>query len=112
MTAICYHSTNNTINFETTTTLSKITMPSMDLTQTLNKKKSFIRITADQNESLINQLENEIANMEREYYFMDHPIKTTKPTLVKTQETPIILVEPPSPTLTIDKILLSLFADD
>jgi hypothetical protein len=87
-------------------------MPSMDLTQTLNKKKSFVRTTADQNESLIDQLENEIADMEREYYFMKNPIKTKKPTPIELQDVPTILIEPPSPTLTIDKILLSLFADD
>jgi hypothetical protein len=87
-------------------------MPSMDLTQTLNKKKSLIRITADQNHSLIDQLENEIADMEREYYFMKHPIKTKKPNPVEPQDIPTILIEPPSPTLTIDKILLSLFVDD
>ena len=87
-------------------------MPSMDLTQTLNKKKSFVRITADQNDSLIDQLENEIADMEREYYFMEHPIKTKKPIPIDPQETPTIVIEPPSPTLTIDKILLSLFIDD
>ena len=84
----------------------------MDLTQTLSKKKSFIRTTADQNNSLIDQLEEEIAEMEREYHFMDNPIKTTKPTPIETSDLPIIVIEPPSPTLTIDKILLSLFTDD
>ena len=84
----------------------------MDLTQTLNKKKSFVRITADQNDSLIDQLENEIADMEREYYYMEHPIKAKRPTPIEPQDIPTILVEPPSPTLTIDKILLSLFTDD
>jgi hypothetical protein len=87
-------------------------MPSMDLTQTLNKKKSLVRITADQNNSLIDQLENEIADMEREYYFMEHPIKTSKPIDIEPQDVPTITIEPPSPTLTIDKILLSLFTND
>ena len=84
----------------------------MDLTQTLNKKKSLIRITADQNNSLIDQLENEIADMEREYYFMERPIKTSKPIAIEPQDVPTITIEPPSPTLTIDKILLSLFTND
>ena len=84
----------------------------MDLTQTLNKKKSFIRTIANQNNSLINQLEEEIAEMEQEYRFMDNPIKTAKPTPIETSDLPIIIIEPPSPTLTIDKILLSLFTDD
>ena len=84
----------------------------MDLTWTLNNKKSFIHVTNDKNNLLIDQLENEITDMEREYYFMENPIKTKKPTPIKSQNTPIILVEPPSPTLTIDKILLSLFIDN
>ena len=84
----------------------------MDLTQILNKKKSFIRTTADQNKSLIDQLEEEIAEMEREYHFMDNPIKAARPTPIETSDLPIIVIEPPSPTLTIDKILLSLFTND
>jgi hypothetical protein len=87
-------------------------MPSMDLTRTLNNKKTFIHVTNDKNNLLIDQLENEIAEMECEYYFMENPIKTKKPTPIKTQDLPIIIIEPPSPTLTIDKILLSLFVDD
>ena len=83
----------------------------MDLTRTLYNKKSFVHITNDKN-LLIDQLENEIADMECEYHFMENPIKTKKPTPVKTQNLPIIVIEPPSPTLTIDKILLSLFTDD
>ena len=84
----------------------------MDLTRTLNNKKSFIHITNDKNNLLIDQLENEITDMEREYYFMENPIKTKKPTPIRTQDPPIIIIEPPSPTLTIDKILLSLLVDD
>ena len=84
----------------------------MDLTQTLNKKKSFIWTTTDQNNSLIDQLEEEIAEMEQEYHFMDNAIKTAKPTPIETSDLPIIVIEPPSPTLTIDKILLSLFTND
>ena len=84
----------------------------MDLHQTLKQKKSFIRITTDQTESLIDQLEKEIMEMEDEYKLMDKPIKTIKPTTTLPQDIPIIIVEPPSPTLTIDKILLSLYDDN
>ena len=81
-------------------------MPSMDLTQTLNKKKSLIQTTANQNNSLIDQLEEDIAEMEQEYHFMDNPIKTTKPTLIETPDLQIIVIEPSSPMLTINEILL------
>ena len=84
----------------------------MDLTRTLNNKKTFVYITDDKNNLLIDQLENEIAEMECEYYFMENPIKTKKPTPIKTQDLPIIIIEPPSPMLTINKILLSLLVDD
>ena len=84
----------------------------MDLTRTLNNKKTFVHVTNDKNNLLIDQLENKIAEMECEYYFMENPIKTKKPTPIKTQDLPIIIIEPPSPTLTIDKILLSLFTDN
>ena len=84
----------------------------MDLTQTLNNKKTFVHVTDDKNNLLIDQLENEIAEMECEYYFMENPIKTKKPTPIRTQDLPIIIIEPLSPTLTIDKILLSLLTDD
>ena len=87
-------------------------MLSMDLTRTLNNKKTFVHINDDKNNLLINQLENEIAEMECEYYFMENPIKMKKPTPIKAQDLPIIIIEPPSPTLTIDKILLSLLTDD
>ena len=53
-------------------------MPSMDLTETLNKKKSFIQTTADQNNSLINQLEEEIAEMEQEYCFYGQSYKNSQ----------------------------------
>ena len=52
-----------------------LNMPSMDLTQTLNNKKSFIHITDDKNNFLIDQLEKEIIEMETEYNFMDNPIQ-------------------------------------
>ena len=84
----------------------------MDLHQTLKQKKSFIRITTNQTESLIDQLEKEIMEMEDEYKLMDKPIKTIKPTTTLPQDIPIIIIEPPSPTLTIDKILLSLYDDN
>ena len=84
----------------------------MDHTQTINNKRSFVHVTNDKNNLLIDQLENEIADMECEYYFMENPIKTKRPTPIRTQDLPIIVIEPPLPTLTIDKILLSLFADD
>ena len=84
----------------------------MDLTRTLYNKKSFVHVTKDKNNLLIDQLEHEIADMECEYRFMENPIKTKKPTPIKTQNLPIIIIEPPSPTLTIDKILLSLFTDN
>ena len=87
-------------------------MPSMDLARTLFNKKSFVHVTNDKNNLLIDQLENEIADMECEYHFMENPIKTKKPTPIKTQDLPIIIIEPPSPTLTIDKILQSLFTND
>ena len=84
----------------------------MDLHQTLKQKKSFIRIATDQTESLIDQLEKEIMEMEDEYKLMDKPIKTIKPTTTLPQDIPIIIIEPPSPTPTIDKILLSLYDDN
>ena len=84
----------------------------MDLTRTLNNKKTFVHVTNDKNNLLIDQLENEITEMECEYYFMENPIKMKKPTPIRTQDLPIIIIEPPSPTLTIDKILLSLFTDN
>ena len=87
-------------------------MPSMDLTQTLNNKKTFVHVTDDKNNLLIDQLENEIAEMECEYYFMENTIKTKKPTPINTQDLPIIIIKPPSPMLTINKILLSLFTDN
>ena len=77
----------------------------VDLTRPINNKKSFIHIIDDKNNLLIDQLENEIKDMEREYHFMENLIKTKK-------LTPIIIIEPPSPTLTIDKILLSLLTDN
>ena len=84
----------------------------MDLTQTLNNKKSFIRVADDKNNFLIDQLEKEIIKLEKEYNFMDNPIKMTKPSPIEIQDLPIIIIKPPSPTLTIDKILLSLFTDN
>ena len=84
----------------------------MDVTWTLNNKKTFVHVTDDKNNFLINQLENEITEIEHKYYFMENPIKTKKPTPIKPQDLPIIIIKPPSSTLTIDKILLSLFADD
>ena len=87
-------------------------MPFMDLTRILNNKKTFIHVTNDKHNLLIDQLEKEIADMECEYYFMENPIKTRRLTPIEPQDLPIIIIKPPSPTLTIDKILLSLFTDD
>ena len=78
-------------------------MPSMELskiTPDLKKQPSFIRITADKNDSECNRLEEMIAGWEKEYYFMDHPIK------------PQQRQRPSSETPTIDKILLSLFLNN
>ena len=92
-------------------------MPSMDLTNAthhLTKQKSFVRTTTKQNNSLIDQLEEEIAGWEKEYEYMENPIKTKKKDkTIQQQEIPsIILTRPPSETPTIDKILLSLFIND
>ena len=92
-------------------------MPSMDLnnaTHHLTKQKSFVQTTTEQNNSLIDQLEEEIAGWEKEYEYMENPIKTKKKDkMTQQQEIPsIILTRPPSETPTIDKIFLSLFIDN
>src|SRR5271155_2703844 len=85
-------------------------MPSLRLsksTDNLNKQPSTtFRLTAEQNDRNCTRLEEMIEGWEKEYYYMDHPIKLKqKPQIVPT----IIIQRPLSDTLTIDKILLSLF---
>ena len=78
-------------------------MPSMDLSKTppdLKKQTSFIWLTAKENDPHFTRLEEMIEGWEKEYYFMDHPIK------LQCQW------RPSSETPTIDKILLSLFIDN
>ena len=87
-------------------------MPSMELSKTLSelkKQPSFIRITADQNDLNCTRLEEMIDGWEKEYDFMDHPIKTQR----QPRPIPIITIQrPSSETPTIDKILLSLYVDN
>ena len=86
-------------------------MPSMRLSKStpdLRKQpSSFLRLTAEENDQKYIQLEKMIEGWEKEYDFMDHPIK------LKQEPRPTIPSQrPPSNTPTIDKILLSLFSDN
>ena len=75
----------------------------------LKKQPSFIRTSTDQTNLNCKRLEEMITDWEKEYEFMDKPIKLQQ----QEQPIPIIVIDrPPSETPTIDKILLSLFVDN
>jgi len=63
--------------------------------------------TTQENDQQYSRLEKMIEGWEKEYYYMDHPVKLNqKPRPMTTVH------RPPSNTPTIDKILLSLLSDD
>jgi len=65
-----------------------------------------LRPTAEENNRQYSYLENMIEGWEKEYYYMDHPVKLNQ------KPRPMITVQrPPSNTPTIDKILLSLLSN-
>ena len=78
-------------------------------TPNLHQQSSItLRLTAEQNDRNCTRLEEMIEGWEKEYYYMDHPIKLKQ----KPQPVPTIIVQRPlSDTPTIDKILLSLFTN-
>src|SRR5271155_4285952 len=97
----------------TTSTLKQLEMPSMRLSKSnpnlRQQPSSLSRLTAEENERNCTRLENMIEGWEREYYYMEHPIKLKQFSLpIPT----ITIQQPPSDTPTIDKILLSLLADN
>jgi len=77
-------------------------------TPNLHQQSSItLRLTAEQNDRNCTRLEEMIEGWEKEYYYMDHPIKTQQ----KLRPIPTIIVQRPlSNTPTIDKILASLFS--
>src|SRR5271155_1570252 len=94
----------------TTSTVIISKMPFLRLsksTPNLHQQSSTtLRLTAEQNNRNCTRLEEMIEGWEKEYYYMDHPIKPQQ----KPRPIPTIIVQRPlSNTPTIDKILASLF---
>ena len=86
-------------------------MPSIDLIWNLNNKKSLIQVADDKTNFLINQLEEEIHWNGKRIQFYGQSYKNNQ-THIKTQNLPTIIIEPPSPTLTINEILLLIFTNN
>ena len=76
-------------------------------TPDLRKQPSFSRQpTTEENDRQYSRLEKMIEGWEKEYYYMDHPVKLNQ----KPRPT-ITTPRPPSNTPTIDKILLFLLSE-